>query len=257
MHSLRDLQLEMGQLIVVRQLNAVPDELISDHFSSRERLTVYRNNFVLGHHEALAAVYPVIKRLGGEAFFGALAEAYRQHDPRTSANVHAYGVTLAEFLKDFLPAKALPYLSDIARLEWAYHEVFHAGINAEASLVLNAAEMNDDGVLIPHPALRWLESQYPVLEIWQQHRRDELEEIDLGSGGDRLLIYRTDFDVEIVRLGVSEYALVTALAGGVPVGEVFTAYADQTDVATVMAFCLSRRIFIGLKQRGKADESSC
>lgn len=259
MHLLRDLQLEMGQLIVAQQPDAVPDELISDHFSSRERLSVYRNNFALGHYEALAAVYPVIKRLVGDAFFGVLADAYRQHDPRTSANVHAYGVVLTGFLKDFLPAKALPYLSDIARLEWAYHEVFHVGINAEASLVLNAAEMNDDGVLIPHPALRWVESQYPILEIWQQNRRDqdELEEVDLGSGGDRLLIYRTDIDVEIVRLGVFEYALVTALAGGVPVGDVFAAYADRTDMATIMAFCLSRRIFIDLKKREKADESSC
>lgn len=258
MRSLRNLQLEMGQLIVARQVNAVPHVLVSDHFSSCERLNVYRNNFTLGHHEALAAVYPVIKRLVGDDFFAMLAEAYRHHDPRTNANVHGYGVALAEFLEDFPPAQKLVYLPDVARLEWVYHEVFHASANAEAGMGVNASEMNDDAVLTPHPALRWMESRYPVLEIWQQNRRgqDEIEEVDLGGGGDQLLIYRTDVDVEIVRLGASEYALVTALAGGVPVGEVFAAYADRMDVTTIMAFCLLRRIFIGFKARDRDDENA-
>ncbi len=251
MHSLRELQLEMGRAIVAPQMNLVPDVLISDHFSSRERLNVYRNNFALGHHEALAAVYPVIKRLVGDAFFETLAVAYRQHDPRTSANVHAYGAVLAEFLEDFPPAKALPYLPDVARLEWAYHEVFHAGMNVDSHTALDAAAITDDEVLIPHPALRWLESSYPVLEIWRQNRREqeEAEEIDLARGGDRLLIYRTGQDVEMARMGAVEYALVIALAQGMPIGEVFAAHADRVDISATLAFCLSRGIFITFEAR--------
>lgn len=251
MHLLRDLQNEFGQLIVARQVGEMPGMLISDHFSSRERLNVYRNNFSLGHHDALAAVYPVIKRLMGDAFFKSLAEAYRPLDPRTSANVHGYGAGLPDFLNDFNPAKAHVYLSDVARLEWAYHEAFHADENTEAGVVFDLIKMSDDDALVANPVLRWIESQYPVLEIWQQNRRThgEPDDIDLGSGGDQLLVYRADSDVEIVRLDVSAFALVTALASGAPVGEVFAVYEGKTDVAAIMAFCLSRRIFIGFKAR--------
>lgn len=251
MHSLRELQLAMAYAITAPQMNLVSDVLVSDHFSSYERLNVYRNNFALCHHEALAAVYPVIKRLVGDAFFETLAAAYRQRDPRASANVHAYGAVLAEFLEDFPPVISLPYLSDVARLEWAYHQVFHAGMDGDDYPVLDAAAIADDGVLIPHPALRWLESPYPVVEIWRQNRyvQEEPEEIDLARGDERLLIYRTGLDVELVRLEMDEYSLITALAKGMSIGEAFAAHEDRLDIPATMAFCLSRSIFTAFKTR--------
>ncbi len=245
-HSLRELQIEMGCAIAAPQMNLTPYVLISDHFSSRERLNVYRNNFALSHHEALAAVYPVIKRLVGDAFFGMLAAAYLRYDPCASANMHAYGVVLADFMEDFPPVNSLPYLPDIARLEWAYHEVFHAETNSDGYPALDASAITDDGVLIPHPSLRWLDSPYPVIDIWQQNHgeQNEPEEIDLGRGGDRLLIYHTGLDVEIACLGTIEYSLVTALAQGMSISEAFSAFADQIDITTTLAFCLSHSIFI-------------
>lgn len=258
MCSLRKLQLEMERAIVAPQMELVPQALISDHFSGRERLSVYRNNFALGHHEALAAVYPVIKRLVGDDFFEMLATAYRRHDLRSNANVHAYGAALAEFLEDYSPAASLPYLPDIARLEWAYHEAFHAGSEPDVTVALDAAVMTGDEVLLPHPALRWLESPYPVLEIWRRNRRDQVEpeEIALDRGGDRLIIYRTALDVELARLGTAEYSLVTALAQGMSISRAFAIHADQTDIANTLAFCLSHGIFTGFKTGGMFDEST-
>ncbi|MEW5757372.1 MAG: DNA-binding domain-containing protein [Pseudomonadota bacterium] len=252
MHSLRELQLEMERAIVAPQLATVPQALISDHISSRQRLNVYRINFAAGHHEALAAVYPVIKRLVGDEFFEHTAAIYHYHDLRLSANVHDYGRVFAAFLKDFAPVKNLPYLPDIARLEWSYHEVFHTATDVDLNINLDAPAIADDDILVPHPTLRWMESAYPVLEIWRQNHQEQgdPDDIDLMRGGDHLLIYRTDLDVEIVRLNAAEYSLVSALACGTPIGEAFAVCADQVDVAATMAFCLSRRIFTALKKMG-------
>src|SRR5690349_19822275 len=55
------------------------------------RAAVYRRNVLANLHDALAAAYPVVRRLVGEAFFREAARQFTQAHPSTSGDLHAFG----------------------------------------------------------------------------------------------------------------------------------------------------------------------
>lgn len=185
-------------------------------FAPDQHLQIYRNNVFESLTGALKAVYPVIEHLVGEGFFRFAADSYiRLHPPR-SGNLHDFGMHYADFLAGFAPAAGLPYLPDVAHLEWAWHEAFHAADAAplEARRLADVpAEQQGDLRFTLHPSVRLLNSVYPLLSIWQANQ-DEAEEqiVDLTQGGTPLLVIRRGLRVETETLTPGEHALLRALA---------------------------------------------
>ena len=56
------------------------DELLDDGLNL-QRFNVYRNNFIVLNADALADMYPVVKRLLGESAFQMLATRYVRQQP--------------------------------------------------------------------------------------------------------------------------------------------------------------------------------
>ena len=185
-------------------------------FPGERLLQIYRNNTFSSLTAALHDVYPVVTRLVGKEFFRFAADQYIHQHPSTSGNLHDFGGRFAAFLATFAPAVTLPYLPDVARLEWAYHRVFHAAGHAPLPIdQLAKVPSAQHGHLVfeLHPATRLLESDYPVLRIWQANQPEAANErIDLGEGGERLLVFRRDLEVEFKRLSAGEYVLLRAFS---------------------------------------------
>jgi hypothetical protein len=183
------------------------------------RVQIYRNNMLASLTGALRAVYPVVDRLVGEEFFDFTAREYVGRHPSRSGNLHAFGNAFPEFLRGFAPAAALPYLGDVAALEWAYHEVFHAADAPALDLDrLAAVDPADYGKLrfAAGPASRALESVYPILQIWRVNQAGFSgdQRVDLDRGGEYVLVARPALDVELHALSQGEYALFTQLRDG-------------------------------------------
>ncbi|HLQ25405.1 MAG TPA: DNA-binding domain-containing protein [Acidiferrobacterales bacterium] len=198
---------------------AVPDHIISQRFSGARHLQIYRNNTFTSLTEALRAVYPVITRLVGEEFFRHAAHEYIRRYPSTSGNLHEFGHEFAGFIAGFPSASALVYLPDVTRLEWAYHQVFHAAEHAPLALNALATVPQEKYAELKfklHPACRLLASEYPIFRIWQVNQPDYTGDntVDLSLGGSRLLIIRHHLTVEIEPLSAGEYALLRSLASG-------------------------------------------
>ena len=136
------------------------------------RFAVYRNNVLHGLARALAQRFPVIEALLGAESFVALARAFLAVEPPASPLLFAWGEGFADFL-DAMPAlAALPYLGDVARLEWARGLAWHA---ADARAVdprhlLAAAQSPASLRLGLHPALRLLETRHAAHSIWAAHQ---------------------------------------------------------------------------------------
>jgi hypothetical protein len=182
-----------------------------------ERLQVYRNNVFISLRQALADVYPVVRRLVGEEFFNQLARRFVREYPSRSGNLHDFGSELARFLEKLPDLSELPYLPDVAALEWALHEVFHA---AEATPVDFSTLVDPENArLALHPAARLIASRYPILAIWEANQDEEVPSVDLAAGGDWLLVIRQDLERVVERLSVGEFALLGALAQQMTLGE--------------------------------------
>jgi hypothetical protein len=213
-------------------------------FEPARHLQVYRNNTFANLTDALVAVYPVVQRLVGAGFFGYLADRYiRSHPPR-SGNLHDFGAGMAGFVAAFEPASALVYLP-------AWHEAFHA---AEAGVPDPArlAALTPDQCLRLHPSARLLASNYPVLRIWEANQ-DEPEHdatIDLGAGGEWLLIIRRQLEVLIERLSPGDYRLLQASQRGVSLEsacEQALAAEPGLDLAAALRRHLTRGTFTGFE----------
>jgi len=194
--------------------NGIPGEL---------RLQVYRNNTLNALVEALRALHPVVERLVGTACFDSLARRYVRTHRSGSANVHDYGARFAPFLRTIPELQALPYLPDMAELERAHHEVFHAADAAPLSGLwlapLSPRAQAMTGATL-HPAARLLRSPWPLLRIWQSNQPGpgEGHPVDLDEGGTRVLVFRRHLDVDFQRLDPDSYALLELFAAGNTLG---------------------------------------
>jgi hypothetical protein len=189
-----------------------------------DRFAVYRNNVAVGLRKALASNFPVVARLVGEAFFAALAHAYAGTRRPASPLLFTYGADFADFIDGFEPARRVPYLADVARLEFARlgaHHAADAGVLAIPALAGLDPAMLEAARLRAHPAAALLASRFPVGSIWLAHQGNTIGAV-CGRGPERVLVTRPDIDVGITRLQPAEFNFAQALFAGAAAGEAAT-----------------------------------
>lgn len=231
---LRDLQADFAAALFDEQPGMVA-RVRAGRFPAAQHLQVYRNNVVESLTGALRAVYPVVGKLVGDGFFRYAAHEYlHAHRPR-SGNLHDFGDAFASFLAGFVPAAELPYLPDVARLEWAWHQAFHAADAPAfdlARLGTVPAEQHAALRFVLHPSACLLASDFPVVRIFEinQEGYGGDTSVDLDEGGVRVLVIRRGLTVNVEVLAAGEAELLAALAGQQPLGTaVPAALAAQPD----------------------------
>ncbi|PZU06434.1 MAG: DUF2063 domain-containing protein [Sphingomonas sp.] len=200
----------------------VPAGLVDPHGRpSAKRFAVYRNNVIVGLIEALKAAYPVVHRLVGSEFFTEMARLHAMAEPPVSPLMLDYGAGFPGFIASFEPAAMLPYLTDVARLERAWVEAYHA---AEASPLAPYALGNVPPADVPtlrlllHPSLRIVRSGFPIMAIWHANvDRSFAGAIDLDDGGDDVLVARPEAEVELRRLPPGAVDFIQALQSDFPI----------------------------------------
>ena len=133
------------------------------------RFAVYRNNVAVGLIGALEARYPVARRIFGPEAFRAMARAFAEaHKPRSPVLI-AYGAAFPDFIEAQGPSPDLRRLADVARLENAWVEAYHAEDAPAAGLADLAAlgaEALPNARVALHPAARLLSLATPAASIW-------------------------------------------------------------------------------------------
>jgi hypothetical protein len=216
--SLRDLQIQF-EMDLFDSKGAKGAYIKEDGIAATERIAIYRNNVFSNYREALKAVYPVIEKLVGEQFFRQTADGYIRAYPSLSGDLNSYGSNFPHFLAAYQPAARLPYLPEVARLEWLMELVFHASDYTPMALAKLAAvpqSQYDELRFMLHPASQIFQSNYPIARIWQVNQPDWQGDcaVDLQLGGCQLLICRESFSVVLKPLTLGEYTMLSRLAAG-------------------------------------------
>lgn len=185
-----------------------------------KRFAVYRNNVAVSLTEALELAFPVVRKLVGEEFFAAMAGVFLRAHPPATPLLMFYGDGMAEFLAGFAPVQHLAYLPDIARLELALRESYHAADAAALSpqaLVSIPPDRLMQTRLRLAPALRLVRSAHPVVGIWEANTRDGAPKPQMRA--EDALITRPGFDPEVTLLPPGAGAFVAALVAGRPLAD--------------------------------------
>jgi hypothetical protein len=252
MHGFADRQADFARAILDPYRPAPAGLIGPDGRPSAKRFAVYRNNVVVGLIETLKAAYPVVHRLVGEEFFAAMARLYVMAEPPASPIMLDYGAGFPAFIARFEPASVLPYLEDVARLDRAWVEAYHA---AEAAplppSVLGQVPPDDVPALrfTLHPSVRIIRSGFPIVGIWQANiDGNDLRSVDLGEGGDDALIVRPEAEVEVRRLPAGAAAFIEALQAGAPIVDAVMeglSISTRFDLADALRGMIEANIIVG------------
>ncbi len=263
MHCLRDLQAQFTRALFSGGDALIEQIIEPGSLDASTRLGIYRNNVLINYRNALRDTYPVVLRLVGDEFFNAAARVFARESPSASGDLHDYGEEFCGFLAAFPPAQNLPYLADVARLEWAVHRVFHAADTAPLDLS-RLAEIGEDRLSALRfnlsPAARVINSLYPIARIWQVSQPGYLgdDTVSLEEGAQRVLVIRRDYVIELKPLSVGEHAMLRSLEAGHSLGHAVneTLAADPDfDVEKFMIDFVATSTFANMNYQGKTCPS--
>lgn len=226
---------------------ACPPELRAWNASDpTARLAVYRNNVVSSLIDALADTFPVVQELVGVEFFRAMAAVFIRQSPPRSRILVQYGEGLPAFIDAFDPARSVPYLADVARLEFArvrsYHAADVAAVDSESiALALSNDERISELQLRLHPSVAVLQSPYAVVSLWAAHQGEgDIGAVDPDFAEDALVL-REALDVLVLRLPPGAADFISALQHGAALGEAATSATDAVpgfDLSATLALLL-------------------
>jgi len=184
--------------------------------SASEQIAIYRGSIYGGLKNALAETYPVVKALVGDNFFEAMLGRYINAYPCQVQDLNKYGFELAAFIQNFKPAESIPYLTDVALLEWSMN--FSSNAKVQASNLVDLAAVNEaaqSNIIFNLPVgSTLLQSDYAVDDIWGAHQQDFSEDLNIVKDNFYYLIYKSSSDVNVDRLSDAQFFLLSCINTG-------------------------------------------
>lgn len=241
MTTLSDLQHWLAARMVERKaLHKNPQVVATaaQHLTGNERslpveqLEIYREQFWLRHTAALLEDYPGLSGILGQSEWEQLAESYLEQYPCSSWSLRDLGAHLPEHIarRPQMPHAAL--CLDMARLEWAYVEIFDAPElppldGAKLASIPESAWQSAQIVI--SPAVRLLQTRYPVVALREtlrdttQARPVPIPELEAQN----VLLFRdAERSLRHKLLSAEAFELLLRLHQGQPLGAASEAVAE-------------------------------
>lgn len=180
--SLRSLQTAMMALL--REPEGVQAALVSDpshrwllqqtvgdaRASAEQRLGIYANMYFFRLLDSLRLDYPKVAATVGDAGFHNLITEYLLRHPSRDPSLRGLGRDLPQFLRERALEADVPYLADLAALEWARLDVFDRvdePVLTYADLALHAQQGFAALHLRAIDACVLVGARHDVVEIWR------------------------------------------------------------------------------------------
>jgi uncharacterized protein (UPF0276 family) len=206
--------------------------------ANEHRYALYRGNMTTTWNKTLSNAYPVIAQLVGEEFFCGLSGEYGRAHPSASGDLNQFGADFAAFLAAFPHTADLPYLPDMARLEWALHRAHYAP-DAPAVTAADVAAVPPEEIEAAHlplrPACSLFASDWNVVQLWQAHQPDGPPFPDRMDRPSHALIARPRWKTAVLPLTPAGHAALAVLASGGTFGAALDAAFDIDEAFDVAA----------------------
>lgn len=235
--SLPELQHRLMEAIFDRDKREAAAILVKSHgaLDAVQRVGIYRNSVHGILLQYLGSLYPVCQQLLGEAFFEAASDRYIDQSPPTRPFLAEYGAGFAAFLLQHPSLSGMPWIADVAHLEWARHQAWNAVNQAPSDFAQLAGldEVQQESLALHTPDSAYLlQSDYAIHAVWLAHQPEDhseklpLERIKLQQPT-TVLVWRTGRRLQQVLLSQSEWAFLTAIQQRVTFPELAEQFQEQ------------------------------
>ena len=216
--------------------------------AEREFLKVYRNGFFKACQDALASNFPAVAHLVGDEYFGRLARRFVDANPPVGGALARFGDGFAAFVETQHPEHCLDYLSDIARLDAAWLDVYFSA--DESSIDGGSVTMLvEHGTDLEQLRLTTLASvtlchtTHDVLQAWIALRDGPLSApVVVQTQPQDVVLWRQQDHIQFRLLPPAEHRFITGLREGRSLGDAAAAASaldSAFDVAGTFAALLT------------------
>jgi len=220
----------------------LPDGLIDPQGRpAHRRFSVYRNNVASSLTRAMEAGFPVVRRLVGDEFFGAMAVIHLRRHPPRSPILTLYGADFPEFLSGFPPVAHLGYLPCVARLELAIRASYHAADATPATLESLGPDPMSARLRLA-PAVRLLDSPWPIWSIWQAQTNGGPSPV---MRPEPVLILRPGFDPKPHLVTAATARFITALMAHQTLAEAVITAGPELSLGDTLTLLVSNQAIAG------------
>ncbi|MCH2158212.1 MAG: DNA-binding domain-containing protein [Oleiphilaceae bacterium] len=196
----------------------------SNKLSATQHFDIYHGSMLGNFTASLRAVFPRVLAALGDQFFDALARQYIKNHPSKTPILDDFGEGFPSFCEGFKPLHDYPYVSDVASVDWSWHQAFHS---CDVSAVFAADLQNVLGVdqaniqLGLHPSVSIIRSDFPLYSLWQFNEQENAS-VDSNNGAsfsldapaEIVMVWRQDYQVCVTSISLPVCALLTAFDEG-------------------------------------------
>lgn len=183
-------------------------------------VAVYRNTTLHGTVEALRSNYPVTEQILGSEMFAQVAVDFAATYPPHSPVLALYGEEFAQWLTRQDWVGDLPYLADVARVEWLHIRALFAPDEPSSVRRQNDRPLS---TLRLHPSAQFTWLSTPAMSIWLAHQRPTESEIAPEWKPEGALYVRpSPFVMHALRIGRAAHRMLS----GIRLGETISATRD-------------------------------
>lgn len=250
--SLLEVQRAFSRSVFANDTAALESWVEPHGLTAGERLQIYRNMVFNTLSGALKTSYPSVLRLVGTDCFDGAAARYIANVPSPSGNLQDFGQAFPDFLATMPETVELPYLADIAQLEWARQASYLAAearpIALECLTSLEEEELAA-AVFTLHPSAHLIDSQYPILDIWHFCQKENQECLQLGEQGQAVLVWRKGTRIEMQAVSSCSGQFITGLLAKRPLGTVVGsagARDPRFDLSENLSLLLQNNLLVGI-----------
>ena len=220
------------------------------------RMRVYADGYVARLHEALCEVFEAVRFVIGEQRFFELSSAYAKAYPSHDYNLSLAGRHFPAFAGAEALAASLPFIGDLATLEWRVCLAFRASLQPPldpAKLAAIPADAWDRLQFYFQPETTLVASEWPLVDIWAARKQPrEGVAIPVEGRPQRVLVYRSGLDVLCEPIELLQADVLAGLLAGKSLGQAWenalaqTAESDDSEEAPDVGAWFSRWMRQGL-----------
>lgn len=204
-------------------------------------LQAYQANAGASASRALGAAFPTVKALVGDESFSMLARAHWRDCPPERGDLGLWGERLPGWIDADAQLAGVPYLADMARLDWQVAQAERAADARPEVDTLSCLAGHDPAHLRIDllPGVAVVASMFPIVTIWGAHQHEgeapwqwqEAQRALDARQGEHALVWRQGWRARVAAVDAATARWTTSLLQGCALDEALLAAGEGFDLA--------------------------
>ncbi|MEK6555050.1 MAG: DNA-binding domain-containing protein [Bdellovibrionota bacterium] len=193
--------------------------------SARDSVDIYKRGYKARLIEGMGETFEAVWWVLGDEEYIKLAGEFVGNIPSRSFDLSEYGQEFSKFLKTSPIIGEIPFISELARFEWIFKELFHSANISKVDNFLSLLGQNPDMKLRLLPSVILWRSDFSIYEIWKRRSGEvsELNELEIKMM-DHILCRKIEDKVHMTHLEESELRLLEQFENPRSIDEAVTKY---------------------------------